>query len=232
MEKRTFIKSLNDAVDGFVHVAKNERNMRIHFLVGFLVLLVGILLGVSRIEWIILCVTVCLVLIAEMINTVVENVLDFIEASFHPDVRIIKDMAAGFVLISVINALIIGFMIFSDYWSWPIEFVAFKIRYSDWHIAFFSLLMVIFFVIGGKVYFHRGTPLMGGIVSGHSAVAFSLWAAVLFTQTNAFVIAAAFILALLVAQSRLRAKIHTLWEVVAGSALGFLVTALFFKLFR
>ena len=232
MEKRTFLESLNDAVDGFIHVAKNERNMRIHFLIGFLVLLLGIVLGISRIEWIVLCVTISLVFIAEMVNTVIEDVIDFIEKSFHPDVRLIKDMAAGFVLISGINAVIVGFLIFSNYWSWPLELAVFHIRYSSWHITFFSLLVVIALVIGAKVYFHRGTPLKGGVVSGHAAVAFSLWTAVLFTQPNIFVIAATFFLALLVAQSRLRAKIHTVGEIATGAVLGFLVTALFFKILR
>ena len=86
-------------------------------------------------------------------------------------------------------------------------------------------------VVYGKAFGKKGTPLRGGIVSGHAAVAFSLWTVLVFTQTNLFVIAVGFLLAALVAQSRLRSKIHSFREVVAGAVVGVSVTAFFFKLF-
>lgn len=231
-KSRTLVQSLNDAAEGIVYVIKNERNMRVHFLLGFFVLLTAILVGVSRVEWIILCTIISFVLAAEMMNTVIEEVVDLVEPSIHPNVRLIKHVSAGFVLVAVINALIVGFFIFSKYTSSPIQITAMKIRHASWHITFIALLVVVFLVISGKVFFHRGTPFRGGILSGHSAAAFSVWTAVLFTTSNAFAIEAAFFLAALVAQSRLRAKIHSLKEVIAGGLVGFLVTALLFQIFR
>ena len=231
-KKRTLVQSLNNSVEGIIYVIKNERNMRVHFLLGFAVLLAAILVGVSRIEWIILCTIISIVLAAEMMNTVIEEVVDLVEPFFHPNVRIIKDVSAGFVLVTAINALIVGFLIFSRYWSSPIQLISSKVRYASWHILFIALLVVVFCVIAGKVYFHRGTPFRGGIISGHSAVAFALWTSILFTYDNVFVLGVTFLLAAFVAQSRLRAKIHSLGEVIAGAAVGFLVTALFFKIFR
>ena len=230
--RRTLVQSLNDAVEGVIDVLKNERNMRIHFMLGFLILLLGIFLGVEHADWIILCTIISLVLAAVMINTVVEEMIDLVEPLYHPDVRIIKDVSAGFVLVLAINALIVGFYIFSKYWSWPIEVTALKIRHTSWHVLFVALLVVVFLTIVGKAFFHRGTPFRGGILSGHTAVAFSVWTAVLFTTSNPFILGAMFLLAALVAQSRLRAKIHSFGEVIAGAAVGFLVTALFFKIFR
>ena len=231
-QERSFLKSLNAAVEGFIHVVRHERNMRVHFLFAFLVLILAIFLGVSRLEWIILCVTVTFVLITEMLNTAIEDTLDLVKDSFHPAVRVIKDVSAGIVLVSAMNALIVGFFIFSRYWMHPFGYFMRRIRYASWHITFVSLLVTIFCIIAGKVFWRRGTPLRGGILSGHSAVAFSLWTAVLFTQSNPFVSAAALVLAALVAHGRVRAKIHSLLEVLAGALVGTLVTALFFKMFR
>ena len=231
-QRRTFVQSLNNAAEGVIYVIKNERNMRVHFMLGFLVLLIAIFIGVSRLEWIILCTIISLVLTAEMINTVVEEMVDLVEPSSRPRVRIIKDVSAGFVLVLASNALIVGFFIFSKYWSWPIQATAMHIRHASWHITFIALLVVIFFTIAGKAFFRRGTPFRGGIISGHSAVAFSIWTAVLFTYSNPFVLGAMFLLAALVAQSRLRAKIHSLGEVITGALIGFLVTALFFQIFK
>lgn len=232
MQKRNFLRSLNDAVEGFVHVIKHERNMRIHFFIGFLILLSALLLGVSRLEWIILFITVNLVLASEMANTVIEDIMDVVEDAFHPAVRLIKDMAAGIVLIAVLNSLVVGVLILSKYLSWPLAIAAHRLRFTPWHITLVSLLVVVFLVVTGKAFLHRGTPLKGGPVSGHSAVAFSLWTAVLFTQTNIFVIFATLLLALLVVQSRVRAKIHTVWEAFTGALLGILVTSLLFQLLR
>lgn len=232
MEKRTFIQSLNDAVEGFIYVIRSEKNMRIHFFLGFSVLLAAIFLGVSKIEWIILCLSVCFVWISEMVNTAIEETMDHIQETFHPAVRIIKDVSAGAVLISVANSLVVGILIFSNYWHWPLEKLTWRLRYTDWHITFISLLVVVFLVILAKVVFHRGTPLKGGIVSGHAAVVFSLWTAVIFTGANLFAVFAALLLAILVVQGRLRAKVHSFWETAAGGVLGVLVTALFFQLLR
>ena len=231
-KKRTFLQSLNNAVEGFIYVVKSERNMRVHFLFGFLVLLFGIVIGVSRVEWMILCTIVTLVWVAEMINTAIEETLDMLAKSFHSSVRIIKDISAAVVMISALNALIVGFFIFSKYISWPLELVVMKVRYAPWTITFIALLVVSFLVIAAKAFFHSGTPFRGGLVSGHAAAAFSLWTTIFLTNQNLFIVGVTFLLAALVAQSRLRAKIHSIWEVLAGGVLGFLVTALFFQLFR
>ena len=232
MKRRTFLQSLNNAVEGFIYVVKSERNMRVHFLFGFLILLFGVVIGVSRVEWMILCTIVTLVWVAEMINTAIEETLDMLAKSFHSSVRIIKDISAAVVMISALNALIVGFFIFSKYISWPLELAVMKVRYAPWTITFIALLVVSFLVIAAKAFFHSGTPFRGGLVSGHAAAAFSLWTTIFLTNQNLFIVGVTFLLAALVAQSRLRAKIHSIWEVLAGGVLGFLVTALFFQLFR
>lgn len=229
--KRNFLHSLNKAVDGFIHVLKHERNMRIHFLFAFLILIAAVFLGFSRQDWLILCIATCLVLMAEMINTAIEEILNLLHPRYHPTVGLVKDISAGMVLVAAANALILGFFVFSKYWGMPFEFLVTKIRYSATYVMFVSLLFAVFVVIYGKALGKKGTPFRGGIISGHSAVAFSLWTVLIFTQDNLFVTGIGFLLACLVAQSRLRSKIHSYWEVVAGAFVGVVVTTFLFKVF-
>lgn len=232
MKKRSFLHSLNDATDGFIYVVRHERNMRIHFFLGFLVLLLGVYLGLTQLEWVVLCSAISFVLAMEVFNTALEELADLVKTSAHPQIRILKHISAAAVLIGAVNAFVVGFFIFSKYWTWPLENMAASLKHTEWNVLFVALLIAVFFVISGKAFFRKGTPFRGGAVSGHSAVAFSLWTAVLFTQSNIFVVMVAFLLAALVAQSRLRAKIHSFKEVMAGSILGFLVTALLFQIFQ
>lgn len=232
MKKRTFLKSLNDAVGGIIYVLRYERNMSVHFLFALLTLVAAIVVGVSRTEWILLCAMVTLVLVTEIMNTAVEHLVDLVKGSFHPEAKVIKHISAGMVLVSTVGAMIVGVFIFSGQLYGPWEYLTGQVRYAPWYVAFTSTLVAIFFVIAGKAYLHRGTPFKGGPISGHSAVAFSLWTVLLFKQTDVFITAIGFLLAALVAQSRLRARIHSFWEIAAGAVMGISVTALFFQVFK
>ncbi len=229
--KRTFLHSLNKAVEGFIHVVRHERNMRIHFFLAFFILLVAVFVGVQRTDWLILCFATCLVLMAEMINTAIEEMLNLLHPKYHKTVGLIKDISAGMVLVAAANALILGFFIFSKYWGMPFEFLVMRLRTSAPYVMFISLLVAIFVVIYGKTMGKKGTPFRGGVISGHSAVAFSLWTALVFVQDSVLVTGVGFLLAALVGQSRLKSKIHSIWEVLAGALVGVSVTTLFFKLF-
>ena len=228
--KRTFLHSLNKAVEGFIHVVRHERNMRIHFFVAFCILLIAVFAGVQRTDWLILCFATCLVLMAEMINTAIEEMLNLLHPKYHPTVGLVKDISAGMVLVAAVNALILGFFIFSKYWSMPFEFIVMRLRFSESYVVFVSVIVAVFVVIYGKSVGKKGTPFRGGVISGHSAVAFSLWTALVFMQDDLFVVSVGFLLAALVAQSRLKAKIHSMREVLAGALVGVGVTAFFFKL--
>ena len=228
--KRTFLHSLNKAVEGFIHVVRHERNMRIHFFIAFCILLVAVFVGMQRTDWLILCFATCLVLMAEMINTAIEEILNLLHPKYHPTVGLVKDISAGMVLVAAVNALILGFFIFSRYWANPLDFLVMRLRFSAPYLVFISILAAVFVVIYGKSFGKKGTPFRGGAISGHSAVAFSLWTALVFMQDNLFVVGVGFLLAALVAQSRLKAKIHSMREVLAGALVGVGVTTFFFRM--
>ncbi|MCK4519445.1 MAG: phosphatase PAP2 family protein, partial [Candidatus Omnitrophica bacterium] len=77
----------------------------------------------------------------------------------------------------------------------------------------------------------KGKPLRGGMPSGHVAVAFSIWTMIVLLTRENLVAVLALIMVILIAQSRVRVKIHTLWEVVVGGLLGVIATLLCFQIF-
>lgn len=110
-----FIKSLKAAFNGVLEVLYSERNAKIHLAVAFLVLLLGIMLGISSAEWAAVFFAVLIVFLAEIMNTAIEKTLDLIDDKHNPRIRIIKDMTAGAVLIAACGAVIVGIAVFWPY---------------------------------------------------------------------------------------------------------------------
>ena len=105
-------KSFGYAFKGIDDVISNEPNMKIHVSVAILVVIMAFLLKISMIEWIILVLLIGLVLAVEVINTTIENLVDMYTKDYNERAKVVKDTAAGTVLILAITAVIIGLMIF------------------------------------------------------------------------------------------------------------------------
>lgn len=232
MKQQRLIESFNSAIEGFIYVFKTQRNMRLHFIVGLAVLALGIFLNFTYMELIVLCLTIAFVLFAEMFNTAIEHTIDLVKEEFHPLARIVKDICAGAVLLSAMAAVITGYVLFVSKAGIRIEDNIIKIRGSNWHITFIVLLTVLGLVVLGKVLFRSGTPLRGGMPSGHSAVAFSIWTTISFLYPKSIVILLVFMLAFMVARSRVRDRVHSALEVFSGAALGVCATVLIFQILR
>jgi diacylglycerol kinase len=100
---------------GIIYVFRYERNARIHLLFAVLAFLTGIVLGVTNVELAAIFFAVILVFFAEIVNTAFEKTLDIIDPKEHPQIKIVKDMAAGAVLITSLAAATIGVVIFVPY---------------------------------------------------------------------------------------------------------------------
>lgn len=113
MFKRTIFESFKLAWEGILFIFKSERNMKIHCLMAVVAIILSIALKVSEIEFIFVIFCIALVLITEAANTAFELLLDFVHGDkFHPDVKLLKDIAAGGVFIAAASALVIGIIIF------------------------------------------------------------------------------------------------------------------------
>lgn len=103
--------SFRFALDGIVHVLKTQPNARLHAAITIAVVLAGLWLGLSRIEWAILVVMTAVVWVAEFVNTAVEATVDLATGEHHWLAKIAKDTAAGGVLLAAILAVIVGLLI-------------------------------------------------------------------------------------------------------------------------
>jgi diacylglycerol kinase (ATP) len=227
------LDSFNYAFEGIIHVLRTQRNMRIHFLVAGTVLVAAIAIGVSRLELIALMISIAFVLIAEMINTAIEGAVDVSTTSFDPNAKLSKDIAAGAVLIATVNAVVIGYLVFSEAVQDRSSRLLDRIADAPATLTLIALVLTILIVIATKALTHRGTPLRGGLPSGHAALAFAGWMALtLFVEQQRFLVSSiAFILALLVAQTRIESGIHSAYEVLYGAVVGALTTLVMFQLF-
>jgi len=229
-ERQNLIRSLNSAAEGVIHVLRTERNMRLHFLIAILALEVGIYVNLPKVELFLLLGSIILVLVLEMINTAVEMTIDLIKNAYHPKARIIKDITAGAVFLSVFNAVAVGYAIFSRHFALNAAYGVNKIIHSPWHLTFIAFLLVLSLVLCVKVFFHKGTPFRGGMPSGHAAFAFSIWTIIVFSTKSALIMILSFVMAFLIARYRLKDDIHSIWEVLAGALLGILLTTMVFQL--
>jgi diacylglycerol kinase (ATP) len=111
MPKR-FIRSFSYAKAGAEHALRTQRNIWIHLLAALLVTAVALWLRVSLVELAILVVTITLVIVTEMVNTTIEVVVDHLSPEFREEAGIIKNVAAGAVLLAAVGAVIVGGLIF------------------------------------------------------------------------------------------------------------------------
>lgn len=229
--KRWF-ESVNCAIEGILQAAKTQRHLRYHLYSAVLVLFVSYLLGVSRMDFLILSIMAVLVIMAEMINTAVEYIVDMVSPEYSEKAMEIKDTSAGAVLITAFAAVVIGYIVLFPYLKELFETGIKIARHSKEEITLLSLLVVLISVIILKSRFGKGHPLRGGMPSGHSAVAFSIWTAVTFVSKDFTISLFTLILAGLIAQSRVIVKAHTPLEVLIGAILGSALTAIFFLIFR
>ena len=230
----SLVESFNYAFEGIIHVLRTQRNMRIHFLLAVIVLIGALVTGVNKFELISLLIVIAFVLIAEMVNTAVEATIDLSTPSFDPLAKIAKDIAAGAVLIAAANAIAVGYLVLADRLARPSTRLVNALGDAPINLTVIALVLTVFVVIAIKAITGTGTPLRGGLPSGHAALAFGCWAAITFIVTDHRVVVSfvALIMALLVSQTRVEAEIHTTYEVVAGALIGTLVTLILFQVFR
>ncbi len=229
----TLFESFNYALEGIVHTLRTQRNMRIHLLLAVGVLAAAVALNVDRFELIALILAIGFVLLAEMVNTAIEGAVDLATTSFDPMAKLAKDIAAGAVLISSVVAAAVGYLVFSGKIAKPSSRYLEKIRDAPLELTLVALGVTVLVVLGLKAWTGRGTPLRGGLPSGHAAIAFAGWMAatyVLHGSEHRFLISTVTLLmALLVAQTRVEAGVHSVVEVAAGGLVGALVTLLVFQ---
>jgi diacylglycerol kinase (ATP) len=233
--RQSIFDSFNNATEGVIHALRTQRNLWIHFTIAAGVLVAAVAFGVSKIELMVLLVAITFVLVAELVNTAIEAAVDVASTSFDPMAKLAKDIAAGAVLIATLNAVAVGYLVFSGEAADRSSRFLDRLSDSRAELTLVALALTVILVIAVKAWTGRGTPLRGGLPSGHAAVAFAGWMAatlVLDDTSHRFLISSlTFIMALLVAQTRIETGVHSATEVASGAALGALTTLFLFQAF-
>jgi diacylglycerol kinase (ATP) len=230
----TLFDSFNYAFEGIIHVLRTQRNLRIHFTVAVAVIVVALIVNVTKLELIALLISITFVLIAEMLNTAVEAAIDIATTAFDPMAKLAKDISAGAVLIATVNAIAVGYLVFAGKVADRSADLLDRLRQAPAELTLVALVLTVIAVIGTKAYTGRGSPLRGGLPSGHAALAFAGWMAATYTAGthHRFLVSTiTLIMALLVAQTRVESGIHSTLEVAYGAVLGALASLVVFQVF-
>ena len=109
------ILSFKYAYEGFISALKEEPNLKLHFAIGFLVVVAGFYFQISKLDWVVLVTMIGLVISVELTNTAIEAVVDYLIKEDHPGAKIAKDISAAAVLITAVTSAVVGVVVFLPY---------------------------------------------------------------------------------------------------------------------
>ena len=175
---RGLLDSFNYAFEGIIHVLRTQRNMRIHVAVAVVVLVVAVdrrrhearagrAPDLDRLR----------PRSPRCSTARIEGAIDVATSSFDPMAKLAKDTAAGAVLIAAINAVAVGYLVFSGKTATRAARLVDRVREVPAELTIVALVLTVIAVIWLKAWTGSGTPLRGGLPSGHAAVAFAGWVA-------------------------------------------------------
>lgn len=218
-----FWSSFHFAFSGIMYATRTQPNMRVHLVIAALVLVLTMLLRLDRLYIIAIIMTIVIVLALELFNTAIEAVVDLLTVAHHPLAKTAKDAAAGAVFIASVGALLIGYLVFYQgiQKGGPRVYSAVAAVPANVVLVMFAVALI--GAILAKAFTGRGTPFQGGAVSGHTALAFTAATGLSLYVQRPLVAVLAFFVAFLVAQSRVEARIHNVFEVSWGAVLGSLL---------
>ena len=112
ISNKNFLDAFVNALKGIWHAIKTQTNIKIQIIVTILVMIAGAIFKFNTMEFVFLVFSCGLVLIAEMINTAIEETVNLVTLNYHPLAKIAKDVGAGSVLVAALNAVIVGCILF------------------------------------------------------------------------------------------------------------------------
>jgi len=228
---RDVILPFRAAFEGIVHTFRTQRHMRVHLYMTLIVVLGCMILNIRLREIMVIMFTITFVLVAEMFNSAIEATVDLVSDQYHPLAKFAKDIAAGAVLITTIMSVIVILMIAVGEDQWErirISLTSESIGASVGIRLCAGVVLVLIVVIIGKGLGKHGKIQQGGLVSGHAAYGFFLATCVFFLTDNVAVSSIAILLAVMVAQSRWEAKIHSIFELTLGASVGVILGLVLF----
>ncbi len=229
-----FLKGFDYAYEGLVYAINHEKNMKFHFLAAALVILASLFFNISRLEMMFLVFSISAVIAFELINTAIEYAVDLASGGRWLSLaKAAKDVSAAATFITALNAVFVAYLVFFDKFSNFYNSVIIRIGKRPSHLALItiSLIIIITILIKGIFYEGHGTAFRGGFVSGHTSVASGLATIGILLTDNNLIVGVMILLALIVAESRYEANIHSVKEIIRGAILGIGMALAIFGIF-
>ena len=221
-----FLDAWKNAIDGIIYATTTQRNVKIQLVIAVLVVIISLFFDLSRAEFLCFMFTIILILFAEMCNTAIETVVDLYVDVYHPKAKIAKDVAAGGVVITAINALIVGYFLFFDKISdIGLNFIK-NIVNSPVHLAFTAIVIVVIAILAliaiGRTNKHK---LLNNkfMLSGFATLAFAVNTIIWLITDNIVILTLSLVLAILVSASRIEAKVHKVSEIIFSACIGIIL---------
>lgn len=110
-----FLRTFKFSYDGLKYAYKNEQSMLTHLFLSIITVIVGLILGITLYEWLIITISLTVVLAFELVNTAIEAAVDLITLEINPLAKIAKDCGSAATGITSVIALVIILVIFIPY---------------------------------------------------------------------------------------------------------------------
>ena len=196
-KKNSYTDGINVAISGIIEAIRTEYHMKFHCFCTVVIIAISIFMNIPKTEILILSTSISLVWVAELFNTAIETCVDMITTEYNVLAKRAKDISSGAVFVTAINALVVGFFIFEKTFELQFKESFYRIKSSHQRIAIIIFAVIILVVISLKLIFKKGTPMKGGIPSGHSALAASLFTIIASISNNYRVFILTFLLLVL-----------------------------------
>lgn len=233
LKNKGFINAWENAFKGIIYAVTTQGNIQKQLVIAVIVMLLSLFFNLTRAEFLCLMFTVILIIVAEMLNTAIETVVDLYTDLYHPKAKIAKDVGAGAVVISAINALIVAYFLFFDKIAdIGLNFIR-NIAESPVHLAFIGIFITIITIVALKAASTTNKHKLiknNFMPSGVAGMAFSANTIIWISTENVVILTLSLIMAILVAESRIEAGKRSTKEVIVGGLLGTAVTLLIYGL--
>lgn len=225
-KNKNFLDAWKNAISGIIYATTTQGNIKKQLIIAVVVVIISLFFDLSKAEFLIFMFTIVLIIFAEMVNTAIETVVDLYTDLYHPKAKIAKDVAAGGVVITAINAVIVAYFLFFDKVSnIGLQFIK-NVAESPVHLAFAAVIITVIGILAliAMATTNKHKHLNKEFVpSGHAALAFAANTIIWLLSDNIVILTLSLALAILVSESRVEAKKHKLSEVVFSACVGIIL---------
>ena len=223
IKNSSFIDAWKNAFNGIIYATTTQSNIKRQLIIAVVVVIISLFFNLNRAEFLCFLFTIVLIIFAEMVNTAIETVVDLYVDVYHPKAKIAKDVAAGGVVITTINAIIVAYFLFFDkITDIGLTFIH-NVTNSPSHLAFSIMIITIIAILAliayAKTNKHKGFNAKF-VPSGHATIAFAANTLIWILTDNFVILILSLVMAILLAESRIAAKEHKLSEVVFSACFG------------